>query len=202
MVCFTVVGWAEDPSDLVGRDGALHGDLVGVTGRLGSASAALALMEAGLARGGRGRSVAAQAVLSRSGDPRPRLAEGRALAAAGVHALIDVSDGIATDAGHIGRASGVRVLVELAALPLGEGVAEIGAELGIPPFRLAAAGGEDYELCLCAAIDDRARVEQAVAAAGGAEVTWVGRVVDGPPGVSLLDDHGEDVRLEGFEHRW
>jgi thiamine-monophosphate kinase len=201
-VCFTVVGWAEDPDELVGRDGATEGDIVGVTGRLGGASAGLALMEAGLPQGASRHSPAAEAVLARSRDPKPRLAEGRALAGAGVHALIDISDGVATDAGHIGHSSGVRLQVDLQALPLGEGVREICAELGIGASRLAAAGGEDYELCFCAAPEDRARVEAAVTAVGDVGVTWIGRVVKGPPGVSLLSDGGDEVRLEGFEHRW
>jgi thiamine-monophosphate kinase len=201
-VCFTVVGWAEDPEELVGRDGAKEGDIVGVTGRLGGAAAGLALMEAGLTRGNRGRSRPEEAVLARVRDPRPRLAEGRALAMAGAHALIDLSDGIATDAGHIGRSSGVRLEVDLPALPLHDGVSEICDELGIPALRLAAAGGEDYELCFCAAPSDRALVEEAVAAVGDVPVSWIGRVVEGAPGVSLLDAGGDDVRFEGFEHRW
>ncbi len=201
-VCFTVVGWAEDPDQLVGRDGALEGDIVGVTGRLGGAGAGLALMEAGFPQGAVRRSPAAEAVLARTREPQPRLAEGRALAAAGVHALIDLSDGIATDAGHIGRCSGVRLRVDLQTLPLGEGVGQICAELGVPAWELAAAGGEDYELCFCAAPEDRVRVQDAVAAVGDVGITWIGRVVEGPPGVSLLDDGGDDVRLEGFEHRW
>jgi thiamine-monophosphate kinase len=198
-VCFTVVGWADSAAQLIGRDGAVVGDLVGVTGRLGGASAGLAVLEGRVAQ-----SPGAVAALARIREPQPRVAEGRALAAAGVHALIDVSDGIATDAAHLGRSSGVRLRVDLQTLPLGEGVVEVCAELGIPAWELAAAGGEDYELCFCAAPSERARVEGAVRAAAGAgegaEVSWIGEVVEGPPGVSLLDERGRDVRLEGFEH--
>jgi len=201
-VCFTVVGWAEDAAELVGRDGAREGDLVGVTGRLGGAGAGLLLLEEGGRQGGGARSAAEEAVLARLRDPTPRLAEGRALAAASVHALIDVSDGVATDAGHIGRSSGVRLLLDLPALPLGEGVEKICAERDIPAWRLAATAGEDYELCFCVAPEDSGRAVQAVAEVGRVEVTWIGRVLAGPPGVSLSDDRGDDVGLEGFEHSW
>ena len=198
-VCVTVVGWADSADQLIGRDGALDGDLVGVTGTLGGAGAALAVLE-GHAALPPGR----DALLARMREPTPRLAEGRALAAAGVHALIDISDGIATDAGHVGRASGVQLRVELEALPLTDGVSEVSAELGVPAWELAAGGGEDYELCFCAAPSERAHIEQAVRAApgatAGAGVSWIGRVAEGPPGVSLLDERGRDVRIQGFEH--
>jgi thiamine-monophosphate kinase len=164
-VCVTVVGWAQEESELISRDGARIGDLVGVTGRLGG----------------------------RPSRPLPRLSEGRALARAGAHAMIDLSDGLATDARHIGERSGVCVEIELEKLPLEEGV---------PDWELAATAGEDYELCFCVSPEDRARVAQTVSEAGEAEVTWVGKVVDGPLGVSLLNARGENVRLAGFEHRW
>jgi thiamine-monophosphate kinase len=196
-IVITVVGWAEREDRLVGRDGALVGDLVGVTGRLGAAGAALAVMS-----GRAARTPDSEAVLARAREPLPRLREGRALAAAGVHAMIDLSDGLATDASHLGRSSGVRLHVELEALPLEHGVAEVAASLGLPAWQLAAGGGEDYELCFCAAADDRPRVEDAVRRLGEVEVTWVGEVLDGAPGASLSDQRGDAVRIEGFEHRW
>jgi thiamine-monophosphate kinase len=207
-VSVTAVGWAEDPDRLVGRDGARPGDLVGVTGRLGCAGGALALME-----GRAARTAGSARLLERARRPWPRLNEGKALAAAGARAMIDLSDGLATDAGHIARASGAGVRIDLCALPLAEGLEELAAELGVEPWRIAAGAGEDYELCFCAPPDARARVEDAVKAveaardagvleAGKVEVTWIGEVLEGPPRLELLAEGGQQARLEGFEHRW
>jgi thiamine-monophosphate kinase len=194
MVSVTAVGWADEAADLVGRDGARAGDLIGVTGYLGGPAAALAVME------GRAHSPAVEEALGRARAPLPRLREGRALAEAGVHAMIDLSDGLASDAEHIAQASGVELCVELAALPLQPGVSEVAAELDLPPWQLGAGGGEDYELCFCAQPEDRGRVEAALRDLGGAQVSWVGEVREGPPGVRLSDERGDAVRVEGFEH--
>ena len=197
-VSFTVVGWAQRARELVGRDGAQPGDVVGVTGALGGASAGLAILEARA----RADTPGASGLLARARRPQARLAAGRELARAGAHAMIDLSDGLASDAAHVGRASGVRLRVSLDALPVQRGVAEVCEQLELPLAALAAGGGEDYELCACVAPRDRARCEQALSDAGQAPITWVGEVVAGAPGAQLLDVAGQEVRVAGFEHSW
>jgi thiamine-monophosphate kinase len=167
---------------------------VGVTGTLGGSAAGLAVLEGRVKLGAE----LADGLRARYARPEPRLAVGRALGGAGVTAMIDLSDGLATDAGHLGRAGGVRLELELARLPLAGGLAEAARELSCDPAELAATGGEDYELCTCAPPRARNVVEAAVRQADPAlRITWIGRVAQGEPGVSFLDANGH---LAGFEH--
>jgi thiamine-monophosphate kinase len=171
-VSVTIVGWAERDQKLIGRDGARPGDLVGVTGALG----------------GRPR------------RPLPRLREGRAIAPAGAHAMIDLSDGLATDARHIAESSGVALKIDLDQLPTDEHTQRTADRLGMPIWEAAATAGEDYELCVCA---PRKRAERVSAACArvGTKVTWIGHVSEGWPGV-VLRHEGRKQTLTGFEHRW
>ena len=156
----TVTGWAAGGDPVVKRAGARPGDLVGVTGVLGGA---------------------ADLGSERARRPEPRLEWGAALARAGVTAMIDVSDGVATDARHVAERSGVAVAVDLERLPLAPGVADP---------RAAASAGDDYELLFTA--------PPGFEPPAGVELTWIGRVRDGS-GLELTLN-GEPVELSGYEH--
>jgi thiamine-monophosphate kinase len=192
IVSVTVTGWAPEGEQPVGRDGASAGQLVGVTGQLGGAAAGLALVE-GRAAGSGLSEPEREALRARLLRPWPRMKEGRALAAAGVRAMIDLSDGLGGDALRLAEQSGVRLEIDLEALPLAPGVATVAAELGLTGGELAAGGGEDYELCVCAEEQDRTRVEAA------ASTTWIGRVHAGSPQARFTDVRGER-RPGGFSH--
>src|SRR4051794_32694190 len=181
-VTVSVTGWSGAPDRVVYRSGASEGDAVGVTGELGGWGAGLLGRRAGETEG---------ALVERHRRPEPLLATGLALAAAGVSAMIDVSDGLATDAGHLARAGGVTLSLSLAALPLVAGVED-------PEF--AATAGDDYELLFTAPPERRPGAERA-AMATGTRVTWLGDVRAGGGLVELRAAGGALVELSGYEHR-
>jgi thiamine-monophosphate kinase len=196
-VSFTVVGWADDPGELVGRDGARPGDRVAVTGSLGGAGAGLALIE-GKAPD-RLPKVVADGLRERYARPLPRLAQGRTLSELGATAMIDLSDGLATDAAHLARRSGVRIELSLGSLPLCDGVGDVARALGVDPRALAATAGDDYELCAClpANVWTKPSMTPSNHDLRGVDLTLIGSVVDGPAGVVFTDGDGDFV---GYEH--
>jgi thiamine-monophosphate kinase len=192
-LCVACVGYERPGLELVPRSGADPGDAVAVTGELGGAAAALRLLQSGDSQSG---GAERKGLLARQLDPQPRIDAGRALAASGATAMIDVSDGLGIDAGHLARSSGARIEIDAAKVPVAAGVVElVGEETAL---ELALSGGEDYELLACLPPD---RLEGATAAVEetGVALTAIGSVAEGE-GAVLADQEGRRIDRTGFDH--
>lgn len=163
----TVTALGESVHRPLTRAGARPGDDVLVTGRPGAAALGLALLRDDPWRARRRHPVLVRAWRR----PEPRLAEGLALAALpGVHAAIDVSDGLVQDLGHVLDASGVGARIDADTLPLAPGAVRAAASLGLDAVEAALTGGDDYELLVFA---------EPGAAAPVPGLTRIGRVTSG-----------------------
>jgi thiamine-monophosphate kinase len=198
VVSVTAIGYETGSARLVTRDGARRGEVVAVTGELGGAAAALQLLDPQRHDGSEPAAEVREALLARQLDPRPRLREGRALAACGASAMIDISDGLGADAEHMARASGRRLEIDLERVPVAEGVAAIAGGEGAG-LELAASGGEDYEL-LVALPRDRVEAAREAVESDGSTLTEIGYVTEGQ-GVALRLPGGGEIEPRGFDQR-
>jgi thiamine-monophosphate kinase len=185
---FTVLGTVPAGAALRRQD-ALPGDDVYVTGHLGDAAAGLLQWQAGVRDSG--------SLLQRFLYPVPRL--NTALALRGIaRSMIDISDGLLADVGHISDTSGVGITLNIEALPLSAGLLAV-QDLG-QARNLALGGGDDYELCFSAGPHQRDAIK-AVARATATTITRIGRVTAGSE-VIVLDVDGKPVERVpgGYQH--
>ena len=197
VLAVTLVGTVDGAP--VRRSGARPGDLVLTTGTLGGSAAGLAVIKE---RGAQAPPEALDAVRHAHVAPTPRLAEGRLIRASGTAtAMIDVSDGLVTDLGHLLAESGVSAEVRLADLPIAEATRVVARALNVDPVSWALSGGEDYELLFTVPAGLAEALARRVTAETGTPVQVIGRIHHAGPGLVILDEMGRPgVARPGFDH--
>lgn len=189
----TVFGEVEKP---VLRSGAQSGDILFVTGTLGGSSAGLEAQQ-GTSR----ISPSSEVALAMCHQhPEPRIGIGQLCAEVGVHALNDISDGLASELNEIAQASGVRCIVDASSLPLRPEVVEWAKSLQKNPIDYALYGGEDYELVGTAPRQTYAKLLTG-ASMQRIPITKIGEVTSGD-GVVLRASTGqlEVLEAKGYNH--
>lgn len=200
LITVTVLGEMRT-SRVVLREGARIGDVVWVSGYPGRAAAGLELC-----RTGRGNVAGYAELIEAHLNPRPRLQLGRMLAEDSlVHAMMDLSDGLATDLAHICTRSGVGAAIDPAGLWADRPLAAVARLLDRDPLQWALTGGEDYELVFTAARRKSPAIAR-LAARLGTPAAPIGRIddkqgvrirrggEDGSPGVEI------DIAFSGYDH--
>lgn len=177
MIAVTVLGSCTSAPVL--RSGAEPGDVLALCGRQGWAAGGLAV----LGRGFR----SPRALVDAYRRPEPPYAAGPAAAAAGATAMVDVSDGLLAEAGHLAAASGVQVAIDSAALEIPEPLTAVAAAVGVDPMHYVLTGGDDH--ALLAAFESEADLPEG----------WrvIGRIT---PGAGVTVDGEEYAGPGGFTH--
>jgi len=179
------------------RTMAAVGDVVCVTGPLGDSAGGLQILLNQIPRSDVNRYL-----LDKHHTPEPRIYEGQWLAGnQSVHAMIDISDGIASDLNHILKASGVAAQIQLDRIPLSDQLVRVTAQHGWNAIELAVGGGEDYELLFTASPESVEIIQQTFQNLFKNQIYQIGRIIDGSPEIHWLKGTNEmKLSTTGFNH--
>jgi thiamine-monophosphate kinase len=186
--------------NVVLRSGAKPGDRIMVTGSLGDAAAGVALL---LDSNLKTDESYAAAAAERQYSPIPRVKEGALIGALRqATSMIDVSDGVAGDLGHICEKSHVSARLEAARLPVRAENRELARAARGDEWHFALHGGEDYELLITAPPGRAERLAQRITAETGTPVTTIGEVLppEQPFQLVLLDGKTISLGALGWDH--
>lgn len=191
VIAITLFG-EQQGQKLTRRCTARPGDCIFVTGHLGDSALGLKLLQEGQKTG---------AAVTRHLDPSPRVREGRALAEAGLAtAMIDISDGLLADLGHITKNSAVGARLYLERIPLSAEYSEHFGLNGHERYALALGGGEDYELLFTAPEHRKSQIIS-LFSKFGTLVSEIGEITT-VPGIRVLSPEGETIHgiATGYDH--
>ncbi|MFQ5681766.1 MAG: thiamine-phosphate kinase [Candidatus Binatia bacterium] len=189
-----LIGYA--PYKPITRGGGKVGDDLYVTGTLGDAALGLALLRK---KRGRVQGQTESYLVSRHCSPTARLKAGAILAKEKLaRAMIDISDGLLQDLGHLCKASGIGAVVWQDTLPLSRAFRSVSGRRG-PLYSLT--GGEDYELLFCLRGRDRGRLQE-IKQRLDVPITWIGMCVTSNEGIRAVNGKGDPlpIRVMGHDH--
>lgn len=206
-----VVAGEIEPSRLVRRAGARIGDQIFVTGSVGDSRAGLEILKS-QAKGRKLHvarrkkpatwSVQRATLVRHHLYPMPRLREGRLIASRGLAtAMIDLSDGLASDLRRLCEASRVGAVIDLGLLPVSSSLSRYAKMRGREPSEYALAGGEDFELLFTVSSSGSKRLIQ-LQQRGQMKATRIGQIRPGREGIMLITKEGRmrALKEEGYEH--
>lgn len=195
LVINVMVSGEVEPANLVRRSGAQPGDIVAVTGYLGNSAAGLALLAAGEWED----YTFAWPLVTTHLTPRPQVKAGQLLAGFGATSMDDISDGLASEAHEIAKASKVGIKLYAGQIPLAAELKEAADKLGKPALDYALYGGEDFQLVFTMEPGQYEAFKQAYP---DITIFRVGEVVEDGQGVTLVDETGNVHALEagGYNH--
>jgi thiamine-monophosphate kinase len=169
------------------RSQAQPGDILAVTGMLGGSSAGLHLLRKDLPL--------SPYLREKHLNPKCRLDAAQKIAPL-VHAMIDISDGLASEVNHICRQSNTGACIRVKDIPLHEEIKIAGKKLGVDPIEFALNGGEDFELLFSTNEKNLTRIDRT-----GLSYYIVGKITDREQGCVLIQESGEKVPLKGgYDH--
>jgi thiamine-monophosphate kinase len=189
-----LVGWAQE-DEVLYRSGAKPGDKVFLTGEVGSSAAGLDLILSEKKFSHRDE------LLEAHRNPLPQIKEGRIIAGLRVaHSLIDVSDGVASDLGHICEESGVGAVLEESRIPVTDTFRSYCSEFRLDCEKLMLHVGEDYVLLGSVPAESAGKLKSALESAG-CKFYPIGTIVEGS-GITLGGSDGltRKIAASGFDH--
>lgn len=197
VINYTVIGAMAEES-VLWRSSAKPGDQIAVLGKLGESGAGLKLLNENKSTY---RSLE-QAMIKSHSRPQLYVEESQFLASnSAVHAMIDLSDGIQSDAGHIAQKSGAAMLVEADRIPITSNLKQVCESYNWDPLELALSSGEDYGLLFTFDEANAGRLLDEFKQKFNIEFTIIGEVKDGSPELKLLKDGDAfDIGKKGFDH--
>lgn len=187
------------PDQVLTRSGASPGDRIFVTGNLGEAGAGFYVLE----KFGKNYPQQFGTLVKKHLQPLPRIEAGKRLAQSGfATAMIDISDGIASDLNHICVMSGVGAEIYQDSIPLPDGIQKVTACSGKSALYLALHSGEDYELLFTMKPDTPGEILPTISTETGMAFNEIGKILTKESGYHLIDFQNRRIPIQpkGWDH--